>query len=215
MKNDAKHRPISVVLAAGNSTRFDGIKMLAPIAASSPQAKVTPEREPMLLHVVSKLSQLDMPLAIALGKYREKIEPYLPLAASVIICPDASMGLGKTISNVVAWIQEHPTNYTHLFLCLGDAPAIQIEDYQLLLTVSQDYPKAIICSENANTLGAPAIFPKSMFEQLANLDGDQGAKAIINQNKQNVKAVFISRSAIDIDTHADLKYFHKNSLSDG
>lgn len=201
--------PMAVVLAAGKSTRFEGIKMLASICPSTLTDNSTLSSEPMLVHIINKLSQIDMSVAVALGKYRSEIQANLPEKVTVIACPDAEQGLGKTISNVIDWIEKFRPNCTHLFLCLGDAPALQVTDYQSLVIQSRENPTKIVCCENAKGIGAPAVFPKWMFEQLAKLNGDKGAKALIQENIREAKLVVMPRSSIDIDTQSDLKRFHK------
>ena len=50
----------------------------------------------------------------------------------------------------------------------------------------------------------PAIFPRSMFQALARLRGDTGARALLRRNSDRLVRVPMPSAAIDIDTPEDL-----------
>jgi len=67
----------------------------------------------------------------------------------------------------------------------------------------RDHTK-IIASSYADTVGVPAIFPAQYFPAIQQLQGDTGAKAIIDNNLEHVARVSIPEAEIDIDTQEDL-----------
>jgi molybdenum cofactor cytidylyltransferase len=54
------------------------------------------------------------------------------------------------------------------------------------------------------TTGVPAIFPRSVFSDLASLRGDVGARVLLQRNPDRVVRVPMASAAIDIDTPEDL-----------
>ena len=54
------------------------------------------------------------------------------------------------------------------------------------------------------TCGAPAIFPRTSFRELAELRGDTGARALLRRNADRVVRVAMPSAAVDIDTPEDL-----------
>jgi molybdenum cofactor cytidylyltransferase len=74
-----------------------------------------------------------------------------------------------------------------------------------LINERQKSGKAIVASSYAGTLGIPALFDKSMFPQLLDLEGDTGAKRLIQQHPEEVASVTFSAGEIDIDTEEEYK----------
>jgi len=50
----------------------------------------------------------------------------------------------------------------------------------------------------------PAIFPQAVFAQLASLEGDKGARALLGAPPVPLEEVEFNRGQIDIDTPDDL-----------
>ena len=67
----------------------------------------------------------------------------------------------------------------------------------------RDHTK-IIASAYAGTVGVPAIFPVRHFTAISQLQGDTGAKVIIENNLEQVIRISIPEAEIDIDTQEDL-----------
>src|SRR6266699_654730 len=63
--------------------------------------------------------------------------------------------------------------------------------------------EAIVASSYSETLGVPALFDRSCFQELLALDDETGAKAIILSNRERVAEVLFPEGKIDIDTAAD------------
>jgi molybdenum cofactor cytidylyltransferase len=77
-----------------------------------------------------------------------------------------------------------------------------------LIQESIKMPNKLICSKSGLALLPPAIFPSAYFEQLMNLTGDKGAKALLHQNIDNLQAIVLPKAIIDIDTKKDLINWH-------
>ena len=67
------------------------------------------------------------------------------------------------------------------------------------------HPSYIVAAQYNGVLGAPVIFPKQYFSQLSQLEGDKGAKKLLQQNIRQTISLSIPEAAFDIDTPEDLK----------
>ena len=58
-------------------------------------------------------------------------------------------------------------------------------------------------------LGVPALFDKSYLLELSNIDGDKGAKSILEKYTNSVITTQIDTNVFDIDTDEDYKKLKK------
>ena len=194
MKSIAENEPkfTAILLAAGQSKRFGGIKQLADINGVS-----------LINHSLAKLLPLGFEILVVLGANDELIQPRLVKNSKirVIINTDWQQGIGSSLSFAV---NEVADGASHLLLALADQIAMTTVDFQHFISSAKENTDNIICAEYEHTLGVPAIFPKVFFKDLRQLTGDYGAKKVLqNHSDQLIKLPF-QRAAIDIDTQQDL-----------
>jgi molybdenum cofactor cytidylyltransferase len=90
------------------------------------------------------------------------------------------------------------SNPQAIMIALGDMPLVTHAHYQRLLDA---FNSSCIASSDGNSPMPPAIFGPDHFDELCGLQGDTGAKAIL----QNAPAIFADPSElVDIDTPEDL-----------
>ncbi len=61
----------------------------------------------------------------------------------------------------------------------------------------------IVASRYSDAFGAPAVFHRSLFGDLAGLAGDEGAKKIIVRHLRSTLFVDLPEAGIDVDTVED------------
>lgn len=64
--------------------------------------------------------------------------------------------------------------------------------------------KAIVASAYAGAHGVPAVFPRAKFAELSALQGDKGARSIIDQVQGAVVDIEFAGGDVDIDSPGDL-----------
>ena len=69
--------------------------------------------------------------------------------------------------------------------------------------------KVVTCSY-ADTYGPPTFFHQSIFSELLQLNGDIGARKIVNQHVDEVEAIAFPKGDVDVDTEED---YEKLSIS--
>jgi molybdenum cofactor cytidylyltransferase len=137
-----------------------------------------------------------------LGANAAQLAPLLShSSASVVINRDWSEGMASSIRAGVARL---PGSCGGVMLVLADQAAVTAEDLRRLAAAWRRQPGYIVAAQYGATMGAPAIFPSSMFRDLAELRGDRGAQVLFKRNPDRVVRVPMESAAVDIDTPEDL-----------
>lgn len=187
----------AVILAAGKSARLGQSKQL-----------LEWQNRTLLEHALSNAGMVfkDRVLVI-LGAEAKLIQSKINLAgAEVIVNPDWQTGMASSIR---AAIQALPDSATAVMLMLCDQPLITAVQLQSLINAWQASPAQIIASEYHQSIGVPAIFPASYFDQLLMLEGDKGAKSVLIKHQTDLIRISLPEAEFDIDTLADFQHLHQ------
>ena len=191
----------AVILAAGKSARLGQAKQL-----------LEWQNRTLLEHALSNAGMVfkDRVLVI-LGAEAKLIQSKINLAgAEVIVNPDWQTGMASSIR---AAIQALPDSATAVMLMLCDQPLITAVQLQSLINAWQASPAQIIASEYHQSIGVPAIFPASYFDELLMLEGDKGAKSVLIKHQTNLIKLAMPEAEFDIDTLADFQHLHQYQIS--
>jgi molybdenum cofactor cytidylyltransferase len=182
----------AIVLAAGASTRF-----------GSPKQLVRVNGRPLLHAVVSRAVEVaGHSVTVVLGANAAELAPLLKhTPASVIVNRDWNEGMGSSIRTGVSRL---PGSCAGVMLLLADQASVTTDDLRRLVGAWRRQPEYIVAAQYSGTLGAPAIFPRTSFVDLASLRGDSGARAVFTRNPDRVVRVPMESAALDIDTPEDL-----------
>ncbi|MBF8268959.1 MAG: NTP transf 3 protein [Gammaproteobacteria bacterium] len=182
----------AIVLAAGGSTRFGGIKQLLELDGKS-----------LLKRAIDTTSntfdnRVKLVLGIKPNKLQREADGY---DIEIVVNKDWENGIASSLRT---GIKALPARCKGVLIILCDQPYINETHIRQMIDVwKRDHTK-IIASSYANTVGVPAIFPAQHFPAIQQLRGDTGAKAIIESNLEQVIRVSIPEAEIDIDTQEDL-----------
>ncbi len=88
-------------------------------------------------------------------------------------------------------------------LLVCDQPFVDARTIARLIMLREKTKRTIVASSYANTLGVPALFDRSCFQELLALDNATGAKMVILSNRERVAEFPFPEGKIDIDTLAD------------
>ena len=182
-----------MLLAAGSSSRFGSPKQLADIAG-----------RPMLARTLDTVLQLERrhAVTVVLGANAERLEPLVrAAAANVAFNPDHARGIASSIRVGLA---QAPFDARGALIALADQVAVTADDLRQLVARWEQQPDRIVAAQYAGTIGVPAIFPADLFRELAELQGDRGARAVLARYPERVIGVPMPSAAQDIDTPADL-----------
>lgn len=185
-------RLYAVVLAAGASTRFGSPKQLVRIGG-----------RPLLHTVVTRAAEVTgNALIVVLGAGAAQLAPLLKHSpGAVIVNRYWREGLASSIRAGVARL---PPTCDGVLLVLADQAAVTADDLRRLAGTWRRRPQCIAAALYAGTTGAPAIFPRSIFRELAVLRGDAGARSILRRSPDRVVHVPMPAAELDLDTPEDL-----------
>lgn len=185
-----------IILAAGNSSRLGKAKQLVVFKGETLLARIVRE----------SLGSVCAPVVVVTGKDSEKFHQYLnDFAVQIAENIDWQQGMGTSISVGINKLVEIDRDFNGVVLCVCDQPFVTAETINNLVKIFQEKKGKIIASAYGNALGVPALFDKSLFTELATLQGKSGAKKIIEKYRGETFAVDFPGGEIDIDTEDDLR----------
>ena len=177
----------AILLAAGQSKRMNG------------ENKLTKEIQgiPLIKHSVKNIlaSSIDE-LIIVLGHQKEIIEKLIDKNEKIkfIFNKNFENGMASSIKIGLNNLSEKAEAF---FICLGDMPMVNKDTYNQLIKSRNN--KEIIVPTLKGQQGNPILFSKSTKEKIMTLQGDVGAKKILELNKSKILNVDISDQSIKKD----------------
>lgn len=186
-----------IVLAAGASTRL-----------GQPKQLILLRGKPLLSHCITTALEAGLnALYVVTGAHADAVKQIVSghQLVQVVDHPHWENGLGSSISKGVSHVQKSGT-FNAVLLLLCDQPMLHAEILIQMVKLHQQYPTDIIQCRYETGQGPPVLFPIDFFVDLLALDGQDGARQIIQANPSKLKYVYFKQGHIDIDTPADL--FH-------
>ena len=188
-----------VILAAGASTRMGG----------QPKQLIQWEGRTLIRWAVeTALSTPLRPVAVVLGANKAQIAGELEsLPVTIIDNPFWEQGLSSSIKTGLAAVYLTQKNIDAVLFMLTDQPHVNRGLLLQLVHVYTETGKPIVASRYADQLGVPALFGREYLEKLLGLEGDQGARMIIQNHLDDCAEVPFEPGAIDLDTASDVETF--------
>ena len=184
-----------ILLAAGGSTRFGSPKQLAIY-----QGKTLIRRAAETL-----VSSGTHPNVAVLGAETEGSTQQLEgLEINICINKNWHSGMSSSIRSGLKHLLSLEPNLDAILITLCDQPLITPESLQLLTTHFQTSPTPIVVAKYGDTIGVPALFLSTLFNELLELEGDKGARRLIKNCVDRIE-VEICSAIQDIDVPEDAR----------
>jgi len=169
----------AILLAAGQSKRMNGENKLIKEIQGIPLIK---------LSVKNILASSIDELIIVLGHQKEIVEKLIDKHEKIkfVFNKDFESGMASSIKTGLDNLSEKIEAF---FICLGDMPMINQDVYNQLIRSRNN--KEIIVPTYKGQQGNPILFSKSMKSIIISIEGDIGAKKILEQNKDKILKVKI------------------------
>ena len=174
----------AILLAAGLSKRMDGENKLA--------KKI--QDIPLIKHSVKNIlaSSIDE-LIVILGYQKEIIEKIIDKNERIKFAFNGNFENGMA-SSIKTGLNNLSEKTEAFFICLGDMPMVNSDVYNQLIQSKNN--KEIIVPTYKGQQGNPILFSKSIKEKIMTIQGDVGAKKILELNKNKILNVEVGNLGI-------------------
>lgn len=199
---DATNKTIfAVVLAAGSGTRFGATKQLAEFGGATLVKRV--------VDVVTGCTGNQT--VVAVGHDWEAVSTVIqPFDGFLVLNDRYANGIGSTLSLAIRTIR-HAADA--VIVVLADQPLITTGHLDALRASWSGADNEIVATAFDDVVGPPALFGRACFDELAALQGDTGARALLEDRRFAVKEVYCADAAIDIDEPTDISRLQRNARS--
>ena len=189
-----------IVLAAGASARFGADKRLAPFGANTLLTQTLHNIAPAFSQRVLVLRAGDTTLAALYAADWQ-----------VVFAAEAHKGMGHSLAAALRFT----TGWTGAVIALGDMPLVQTATYGVVR--AQLSPDNLVVPYHHGQRGNPVGIGSRYFAELSGLQGDRGARALLEQHQAQIVRVAVDDSGIlqDIDTREALAEAEKSAEGSG
>ncbi len=201
--NQSAPRVSAIVLAAGKSTRMGSNKMLATFRGV-PMIRATVQNA-----IASSVDEI----VVVTGHENTAVENALEgLGARLVHNPDYAEGLATSLKAGVSSITADAA-----VICLGDMPLVAASTIdRLIAAFNPTENRSIVVPTHKGQFGNPVLWGAEHFARLMSLEGDRGARNLIDQLKAEAVEIETADSAVlrDADTPAALEQLAEGQPAD-
>lgn len=191
----AKDLISAIILAAGRSSRMpDEFKLLADLHG-----------KPLLRWVVdAALACRAGEVLVVCGAQSERLrQAFADLPLRWVENPDFALGMSTSLRRGVEAVS--PTASAALIL-LADQPLVTAQMLNQMIRRFEAGDVRVVACRYGDWVGTPALFHRELFEELARLEGDRGAKSVVTAHSREAAFLdFPSELSTDVDTQTDLE----------
>jgi xanthine dehydrogenase accessory factor len=188
----------ALVLAAGRSSRMGSDKLALDVGG-----------EPMLFRTVRNVASTGVGDVVVVVREPSSGE-LASLPATIVGNPDADEGIGSSIRRGIAAVSDLGRRLDSVLVVLADQPAVSEAGLRALLETYRTSRVRAVASRYPEGAGVPAVFDRSLWEDLAGVEGDEGARRILRgleerarRGEENLLLTLDLDGLTDIDTPAD------------
>ena len=185
-----------VLLAAGRSSRMGGPNKLMALFDGKPLVRRTAERA-----LASKASGT----IVVIGHQRERVRAAMAgLDVTFADNPDFADGLSTSLKAGIAYL---PEDIAGAMIVLGDMPGVASDDLDRLIDAFRKAGgNSVVRASHQGKRGNPVLLPRALFAAIAHLEGDTGARHLVEAEGLDVIDVETGEGAsVDVDTREALE----------
>lgn len=187
-----------LILAAGQASRYGADKRLVRLA----------DGRTMLETVLALYAQVCQPLLVVLRPHDEAAQAMAQAhGAQVLWCDDADQGMGRSLACGARVLLNRP-DVSGVIVGLADMPFVSLSTLKRVHQVLQGQQQAVL-PRHLQRPGHPRGLPRSVFELLRDLRGDEGARHAVDWQRAIHIEVDDPGILQDVDTPVDLATFQR------
>lgn len=196
---------VGILLAAGRGRRFDATGRRNKLLQCLADGESIGDSIGLPVAVLSArplLACLPRVLAVVPAGSAELAAMLENSGCEVLTCADADGGMGHSLAHAVR--HSEPWAPAGWLIALADMPWVQISTVQAVLAVVAGNQSGIVAPCWQGQRGNPVFIPRQYQADLLALQGDQGARALLQRHPPHLIAVEDAGIVQDVDTVADL-----------
>jgi molybdenum cofactor cytidylyltransferase len=180
-----------VILAAGAGRRFGGDKLLAPI-----------DGEPLIRFAAAAYAELCGRVTVVVSQDERLRDALEGLPVDLVVNPDAAEGIASSIRAGVAASEGHPA----VMIALADEPRVDRSLVTRVIQLWHETRAPIVVPRYNGETGHPVLFDKAVYRELLTLEGDRGARGLIDRMAAVVLSVDVDQPRpVDVDRPEDIE----------
>lgn len=189
---DNQKNVVGILLAAGAGTRFGGDKLLHPLPDG---VAIAAHAARNLLSAGLAVTAVVRPGDFALADMLEQE------GCAVTVCREAARGMGASLAHAIR-LERDADGWV---VALADMPKIAPATIASVVLALEE-GAAIVAPKYRNQRGHPVGFGAELRGELLALDGDQGARAILEKHGDSLKLLDCDDPGVlyDIDRRSDV-----------
>ncbi len=198
MPDNTHEHPAVLILAAGASRRMGRPKQLLPW-----------KNQPLIRYVTEQALALSKrPVLVITGAYSDMVcQALQDKPVELAHCADWASGMGHSLAFGIARLEVLYPEVSGVMVLLSDQPLVKTEYLERLSAeFTKQGAKGIVASSYAQTLGPPLVFYRDFFPALKALQGDRGARMLLERFASEVHPIPFPEGALDWDTPEDLEH---------
>lgn len=182
-----------LIAAGGNSARLGRPKQLVSVAGDT-----------LLGRTIALCDSLGPDVYCVLGAYAKSIRAQVSHPNCRFLY---HLSWRDGLSSSIAFgVSQLPATTSAVMIVLADQWALSATELEYLMAQYFQHKQSIHCARTNGRIGPPTIFPQYCFDALKQLaPHGNGAKAVIKQYRDKVKAIELPSAEFDLDTPLQLQ----------
>jgi len=190
---------VIVLLAAGNSSRMGTSKQMLSVNGRT-----------LLEHSVNCATASQIPnVIVVFGAHAQDHQVALKgRPITIEINQQWANGMGSSLKAGLRKAIQSFSNVQALMVLVCDQPLLSsVHINRLASAYYQSKPLAVASQYNNGVVGVPAIFDRSVFSSLMQIEDKSGAREVLEKLNQDLVLIPFIGGEIDLDTPEDLKRY--------
>ncbi|HEX2268744.1 MAG TPA: nucleotidyltransferase family protein [Pyrinomonadaceae bacterium] len=185
----------AVILAAGSSSRLGRPKQTLQFEGNSLLRRAAQ----------AALGAGCRPVVVVTGAHAELCRRELKgLDVHEAFNADWQTGMASSIRAGIEDLVSIDAGVVAAVLLLCDQPHVTSDVISTLLAAHHATGRSVVAAAYGGSFGVPALFSRTLFTELAELEGTSGAKEIIKRHASNAHLISFPKGGVDVDTPDDL-----------
>ena len=192
-----------IILAAGASFRMGSPKQLIKVGEKS-----------LIRHIAEEaLTTQNRPVVVVLGANKAAIVPEIADLHHLSFAdnPQWQKGMASSIKMGLVGTYLIDKHLDAVIILVSDQPHVSAALIRRMIAVQAISEKGIVACRYGGQLGVPVLFTRKYFETLLNLEGDKGAKIVVNEYLEDTAVLNFEKGIVDLDTPEDVTNWESNN----